>query len=107
MLQHQPAKVAQRQSRIEDVLDQDDVLALNGIIDVLDQLHRARGNACAAIAGDRDEIEGVVHLDRPCKIRQEDRCTLQHADQHNRLIFVVLGDLCADHFDAFGNLFLS
>ena len=47
MLQHQLAQIAQRQAGVEDVFDDDDVLALDRVVDVLDQLDRARRHARA------------------------------------------------------------
>src|SRR5665213_253194 len=63
VLQHQVAEVAEGEAGVEDVLDDDDVLAFDGVVDVLDELDGAGGNAGAAVAGDGDEVEGVVDLD--------------------------------------------
>ena len=62
VLEHQAAEVAEGEAGVEDVFDDDDVLALDGVVDVLDELDGAGGDAGAAVAGDGDEVEGVVDL---------------------------------------------
>ena len=60
VLEHQAAEIAEREAGVEDVFDDDDVLAFDGVVDVLDELDGAGGDAGAAVAGDGDEVEGVV-----------------------------------------------
>ncbi len=60
VLEHEAAEVAEGEAGVEDVFDDDDVLAFDGVVDVLDELDGAGGDAGAAVAGDGDEVEGVV-----------------------------------------------
>jgi hypothetical protein len=63
VLEHQAAEVVQGEAGVEDVFDDDDVLALNGIVDVFDELDGSGGDAGAAVGGYGNEVEGVVDLD--------------------------------------------
>ena len=38
MLEHEAAEIAEGQAGVEDVFDEDDVLAFDGVVDVLDEL---------------------------------------------------------------------
>ncbi len=96
VLQHQAAEVAEGQAGVEDVFDEDDVLAFDGVVDVLDELDGAGGDAGAAVAGDGDEVEGVVDRDGAGEVGEEDGGAFEDADQHDGLAGVVGGDLLAD-----------
>lgn len=50
-------QVAQRNPGVHDVLDDDDVSALERVIEVLQQPHLAGARRALRVAGDRDEIE--------------------------------------------------
>ncbi len=100
VLQHHLAKEAEGEAGIEDVFDQDDVLAFDGIVDVLDELDGAGGDTGPAVAGDGDEVEGVVDLDGAGEVSEEDGCSLENTDEHDGLAFVFGRDLCADLADA-------
>ena len=108
MLEHESAQVAEGEAGVQDVLDQDDVAALDGVVDVLDELDCAGGDAGAAVAGDGDEVECVVDRDGAREIGEEDGRALEHADQNDGqaglLVLVVGGDLAAHYSDAFGDL---
>ncbi len=58
----------------------------------------------AAVAGDGDEVEGVVHLDGAGEVGEEDGCAFEHADQDDGFALVVGGDLRADLAGAVGDL---
>jgi len=104
VLEHEAAQIAEGQAGVEDVLDDDDVLAFDGVIDVLDELDGSRGDAGAAIAGDGDEVEGGVDRDGTREVGEEDRRALEDTDQDNGLAFVISGDLLADGGDSLGDL---
>ncbi len=81
MLQHEAAEVAEGEAGVEDVFDEDDVFAFDGVVDVLDELDGAGGDAGAAVAGDGDEVEGVVDLDGACEVGEEDGGAFEDADE--------------------------
>jgi hypothetical protein len=107
VLEHETAEVAEGEAGVEDVFDDDDVLALDGVVDVLDELDGAGGDAGAAVAGDGDEVEGVVDLDGASEIGEEDGRPLEDSNEDDGLAGVVGGDLGADGFGAFGDLLLG
>ncbi len=104
VLEHQAAEIAEGEAGVEDVLDDDDVLALDGVVDVLDELDGSGGDTGAAVAGDCDEVEGVIDADGAGEVSQEDGCAFEDADEDDGLTCVVGGDLGADCFSAFGDL---
>ena len=104
MLEHETAEIAEGKAGVEYVFDDDDVLALDGVVDVLDKLDGAGGDACAAVAGDGDEVEGVVDLNGASEVGEEDGCAFEDADEDDGLAFIVDRDLGADLTSAGGNL---
>ena len=104
MLQHQPTQIAQRQAGVEDVLNQDHMASFNWVVDVLDELDGAGGDAGAAVAGDGDKIEGVVDLDGAGEVCEKDGCSFEDADEDDGLAFVVGGDLSSNFAGAIGDL---
>ncbi len=94
VLEHEAAEVAEGEAGVEDVFDEDDVLALDGVVDVLDELDGAGGDAGAAVAGDGDEVEGVVDLDGAGEVGEEDGCAFEDADEDDGLAGVV-GVICS------------
>jgi hypothetical protein len=107
VLKHEAAEVGEGEAGVEDVFDDDDVLALDGVVDVLDELDGAGGDAGSAVAGDGNEVEGVVDTDGAGEVGEEDGCTLEDPDEDDRLAGVVGGDLGTDGFGAFGDLFFG
>ena len=104
MLEHEAAEVAEGETGVEDVFDEDDVLAFDGVVDVLDEFDGTGGDAGAAVAGDGDEVEGVVDADSASEVGQKDGGTFEDADQDDGLAFVVGRDLCSDLAGAVGDL---
>ncbi len=104
MLEHEAAEVAESEAGVEDVFDDDDVLAFDGIVDVFDELDSAGGDAGATVAGDGDEVEGVVDLDGAGEVGEEDGCAFENADEDDGLTLVVGGDLGSDFAGAVGDL---
>jgi hypothetical protein len=107
VLEHEAAQVAEREAGVENVFDQDDVFAFDRVIDILDELDGSGRDAGAAVAGDSDEVEGVVDLDGAGEVSEEDGGALENADENDGLVFIVSGDLCADLAGAVGNLLLG
>jgi len=108
VLEHEAAEIAKGEAGVEDVFDQDDVVAFDGVVDVLDELDGAGGDAGATVAGDGDEVECVVDGDGAGEIGEEDGRSLEHADEHDGLagllVLVVGCDLAAHSCDALGDL---
>jgi hypothetical protein len=104
VLEHEAAEVAEGEAGVEDVFDEDDVFAFDGIVDVLYELDGAGGDLGAAVAGDGDEVEGVVDLDGAGEVGEEDGSAFEDADEDDAVSGVVGGDLLADGVDAGGDL---
>ena len=104
MLEHEAAEVAEGEAGVEDVFDDDDVLAFDGVVDVFDELDGAGGDAGAAVAGDGDEVEGVVDADGAGEVGEEDGGAFEDSDEDDGLAGVVGGDLGADGVGAVGDL---
>ncbi len=107
VLEHEAAEVGHGEAGVEDVFDEDDVLAFDGVVDVLDELDGAGGDAGAAVGGDGDEVEGGVDLDGAGEIGEEDGGAFEHADEDDGLAGVVGGDVLAEGGDAIGDLLLG
>ena len=104
VLEHEAAEIAEGEAGVEDVFDEDDVLAFDGVVDVFDEFDGAGGDTGAAVAGDGDEVEGVVDLDGAGEVGEEDGCAFEDADEDDGFAVVVGGDLGADLAGAFGDL---
>jgi hypothetical protein len=107
VLEHHLAQEAEGEAGVEDVFDEDDVFAFDGVVDVLDELDGSGGDFGAAVAGDGDEVEGVVDLDGAGEVGEEDGCAFEDADEDDGVSGVVGGDLFPDSADAFGDLFFA
>ena len=100
-------QIVQRETRIDDVFDDNDVAALQRSVEVLEQPHLARALRGGAVARDRDEVE----RDRPRRhgareVGEEHEGALQHGDEVQRLAVGIVGvDLCGQLVDAALNLF--
>jgi hypothetical protein len=83
------------------------VFAFDGVVDVLDELDGAGGDAGATVAGDGDEVEGVVDADGAGEVGEEDGGAFEDADEDDGLALIVGGDLSADLTGAVGDLLLG
>jgi hypothetical protein len=70
VLQEDLAQIAEGDAGVEDVFDDDDVLALDGLVEILDELDGAAGGAAFFVAGDSDEIEGAIDVDAAREVSQ-------------------------------------
>ena len=104
VLEHEATEIAQGEAGVEDVFDDDDVLALNRIVDVFDEFDGAGGDASAAVARDGDEVEGGVDGDGAREIGEKDGGAFEDAYEDDGLSGVVGGDLLAECLDAVGDL---
>src|SRR5271169_5262482 len=85
----------QRETSIEDVFHQDDVLAPHGVVDVLHQFHFPAVLLGVPVARNSNEIEGGIEPDLAGQVRQKDRGALQHSDEYHRFAFKITGDAVA------------
>ena len=72
VLEHEAAEIAEGEAGVEDVFDDDDVLAFDGVVDVFDELDGAGGDAGTAVGGDGYEVEGVVDADGAGEVGEKD-----------------------------------
>ena len=63
LLEEEFAQVREGESGVEDVFDDEDVFAFDGLVEVLEDFDCAGGALAFAIAGDGDEVEGGVDVD--------------------------------------------
>ena len=104
LLQEELAQIGEREAGVEDVLDDQHVLALDGMVEVLDELDRAGGALALAVAGGGDKVEGGVDLDGSRQVGQKECRALEHADHDQLFAVQVTGDLRAHLGDALGDL---
>jgi hypothetical protein len=104
--EHEAAhQVAQRQPGVDDVLDDDDVPAVDARVQVLDEPDRRRAaRLVRGVAGELDEVDVVEDRDRARQVGQEDEARLQGRDQERLPALVVGGDLGAQLGDTGGDL---
>ena len=108
VLEHEASEITEGETGVEDVFDEDDVLALDGVVDVFDEFDGSTGDFGSAVAGDRNEVEGVVDVDGASEVGEEDGCAFEDSDEDDGLSVgmsgVVCGDLSADLAGAVGDL---
>src|SRR5262249_34746267 len=90
-LQH----VVEGQARVHDVLDDQEVAAIEALRKVLDELDLARGLRGRSVGRDRDVVEGERQVDGAREVGEERAGALQDADEVRLLAGVVGGDLRA------------
>ena len=95
----------ERQPRVDDVLDDQHVAALDARVEILQELDRgAAAGLARAVAGELDEVDAVDDRERPGQIGEEDDAGLQRPDEKRRAAGVVVGDLGAELPDPGGDL---
>jgi hypothetical protein len=70
-------QVVQRQARVDDVLDQDDVPSGDGGLQILEQPDAAAVLRPRAVARERDEVERMRDSDRAREVAREDEASTQ------------------------------
>ena len=100
-------QVAERQPRVDDVLDHQDVLVGYRSIEVLDDADDAGGRGRGSVGGDRHEIELARHGQLAGEVGNEQHGALEDAEQQNLPPRVVAGDLGANLRDALLDLLLG
>jgi hypothetical protein len=100
-----PHEVVERQPGVDDVLDDDDVPAVDARVQVLDEPDRRRpAGLVGGVPGEFDEVDVVQDRDRARQVCEEDEARLQRGDQERLTALVVGGDLGAELGDAYGDL---
>src|SRR5918996_736992 len=92
-------QVRQRQPRVDDVLDQQDVLVLDVVVEVLQDANHAGGLGGRPVRRDRHEVEPERQADVPGQVRHHHEGAFQHAHEEEILAAVVLGDPVAELAD--------
>src|SRR5205823_2428692 len=88
-----PQEVVQGEPRVDDVLDDQDVLSLDRRVEVLQDPHHPGGIGQRAIAGHRHEVELAGQVDRAHQVGQEEDRSLQDPEQQDLTAAVVAADL--------------
>ena len=88
-------EVVQRQARVDHVLDDDDVAAVDAGVEVLQEADPAvaAGLGVRAVPGELDEVEGVGDLRRAREVGDEDDARLQRRDEDRLVVRVVAREL--------------
>ena len=73
-------QVGERQAGVDDVLDDDDVAAVEGEVEVLDHLHFAGRGRALGVARDGHEVERDVAGDVPGEVGEEDERPFEDRD---------------------------
>jgi hypothetical protein len=92
------AQVVQREAGVDDVLDDQDVAAVDTGVEILQQpdSRRLRPRRAAVVGGELDEVEVMKDGSRPREICEEDEARLQRRDEERLAPVVLRRDLGAD-----------
>ena len=89
-------QIGERQARVDDVLDDEDVPALDVDVEVLENPHNSRGVGRRAVARDGHEVDLARHRQMAHEVGQEEDGALEDADEEQVAACVVGGDLRAE-----------
>ena len=89
---------------VDDVLDEEHVLVLDGARQVLRDLDDAARLGPLAVRADAEEVDPERQVDRARQVGREDEAALEHAHEDQRLAGVVARDLRAELAHARGDL---
>jgi len=92
-----PHHEAEREPRVDDVLDDEHVASVDRGVEILGHPHAAA--APVGVAGQLDHVEGVVDRQRARQVGEEDGARLQRCDEQWLEALVVAGDLSAELCD--------
>jgi hypothetical protein len=95
------AEVVERQTGVDDVLDDQDVAARDLRVEILEEADAAMAALIGAgrIAGELDEIQAVVDPDRAGQVGDEDDARLEGRDEQRLSALVVTRDLTSEFAD--------
>ena len=95
------AEVVEGQSRVDHVLHDQHVAALEGGVQILEEPDRGRAAGLGRrVAGELDEVDVVQDRQRARQVGEEDEARLQRPDEQRLPALVVVGDLRAELGDA-------
>ncbi len=97
-------QVRDRQPRVDDVLDDEDVLAGDGLGEVVRDLDDAGALRAFAVGAHAQEVHPERQIDRAAEIRRKDEAALEDDDEDKVAIFVVPRYLRAELQDSVGDL---
>jgi len=87
-------QVGEREARVDDIFDDDDVAAFDAAIQVFDYLYLAGRLGARPVARHRHEIERRRRRQLPRQIREEDERPLQHTHQMNAVRMIAMNVHC-------------
>src|SRR4051794_7007845 len=99
-----PQEVLQREPGVDDVLDDEDVTALERDVEILEDPHDAGGVGGRAVARDGHEVDLARDVEVAHEVREEEHRALEHADEQEVAPCVVGADLVPELADAPGEL---
>ena len=91
-----PQQVGERQPGVDDVLDDEDVPALDRHVEVLEDADDARGVDARAVARDGHEVDLARDVDPAHEVGHEEDGALEDADEQEVAAAVVVADLGAE-----------
>ncbi len=96
------AEVVERQARVDDVLDDQDVAARDFRVQILQQSDAGMPTLVGAgrVARKLDEVDLMVDPERPRQVGDEDDARFERCDEQRLAAFVVTGDLAPELADA-------
>src|ERR1035438_2751195 len=94
-MEEELAEVGEGKAGIEDVLDDENVLPLDGVVKVLDELDGAGGALALSVTGGGYKVECGVGLNGPCEIGEKRGRSLEDTDHHELFAVQVPGNLGA------------
>src|ERR1035438_5818709 len=83
LLQEELAQVGKGEASVEDVFDDEYVLALDGLVEILDELDRAGGAHALSVTRCCDKVKGGVGLDRARQVSQKGRSAFEHRSEEH------------------------
>ena len=86
-------EIVQRDAAVENVLDEDDVAALDVLIQVLVDLHGAGGRGLVAVGRHGHEIDRARNGDAAHQVGHEHKAALEHADEQRLTAVKIPGNL--------------
>src|SRR6266568_2228812 len=88
-----PDQVRERQARVDDVLDDEHVAALDVDVEILEDAHDTRAVGGRAVARDGHEVDLARDGQVPHQVGHEEDGALEHADEQRVATVVESGDL--------------
>jgi hypothetical protein len=91
----------ERETRVDDVLHQDDVSPADRLVEILEQTY---GALLAGVPGELDQVDPVRDRERARQVGEEDRTRLERRDQQRVELLVVRGETPTELRDPRGDL---